>query len=47
MHMAGALDLPARDVIECDRLGASDLAIVEFRRRMIQAVRDFQAGRLA
>ena len=27
-----------------DRLGASDLAIVEFRRRMLDAVRAFQAG---
>lgn len=30
-----------------DRLGASDLAIVEFRRRMLEAVRDFQAGTAA
>ena len=28
-----------------ERLGASDLAIVQFRRTMIQAVRDFQAGK--
>ena len=28
-----------------ERLGASDLAIVQFRRRMLQAVRDFQAGK--
>ena len=27
-----------------DRLGASDLAIVEFRRQMLQAARDFAAG---
>ncbi len=27
-----------------DRLGASDLAIVEFRRQMLAAVRDFEAG---
>ncbi len=27
-----------------DRLGASDLAIVEFRRCMLEALRDFQAG---
>jgi phthalate 4,5-dioxygenase oxygenase subunit len=27
-----------------DRLGASDLAIVEFRQRMLQAVRSFMAG---
>jgi phthalate 4,5-dioxygenase oxygenase subunit len=27
-----------------DRLGASDLAIVEFRRQMVEAVRAFQAG---
>ena len=30
-----------------ERLGASDLAIVEFRRQMVQAVRDFQAGKPA
>jgi phthalate 4,5-dioxygenase oxygenase subunit len=30
-----------------DRLGASDLAIVEFRRQMIDAVRDFQEGKPA
>ncbi len=28
-----------------ERLGASDLAIVQFRRTMLQAVRDFQAGK--
>lgn len=28
----------------CDRLGASDLAIVEFRKQMVEAVRAFQAG---
>lgn len=27
-----------------DRLGASDLAIVEFRKLMVQAVKDFQQG---
>jgi phthalate 4,5-dioxygenase oxygenase subunit len=27
-----------------DRLGASDLAIVEFRKQMVEAVRAFQAG---
>ena len=30
-----------------DRLGASDLAIVEFRRQMIGAVRDFMGGKPA
>jgi len=30
-----------------DRLGASDLAVVEFRKQMLQAVRDFQAGKPA
>ena len=30
-----------------ERLGASDLAIVEFRRRMLDAVREFQAGQPA
>ena len=30
-----------------DRLGASDLAIVEFRRAMLDAVRDFQRGEAA
>jgi phthalate 4,5-dioxygenase oxygenase subunit len=30
-----------------DRLGASDLAIVEFRREMLEAVREFQQGRPA
>lgn len=30
-----------------DRLGASDLAIVAFRRQMVDAVRDFMAGRPA
>ncbi|MDB5795497.1 MAG: pht1 [Noviherbaspirillum sp.] len=30
-----------------DRLGASDLAIVEFRRQMIDAVREFQEGKPA
>jgi phthalate 4,5-dioxygenase oxygenase subunit len=30
-----------------DRLGASDLAIVEFRRQMIEAVREFQTGKPA
>ena len=30
-----------------DRLGASDLAIVEFRRQMVDAVRDFAAGKPA
>lgn len=30
-----------------DRLGASDLAIVEFRRQMVDAVRDFMAGKPA
>ncbi len=30
-----------------ERLGASDLAIVEFRRRMLEAVKDFQAGKPA
>ena len=30
-----------------DRLGASDLAVVEFRKQMVQAVRDFAAGRPA
>jgi len=30
-----------------DRLGASDLAIVEFRKQMLQAVLDFQDGQLA
>jgi len=29
-----------------DRLGASDMAIVEFRQRMLKAVRDFMAGEL-
>jgi phthalate 4,5-dioxygenase oxygenase subunit len=28
----------------CERLGASDLAVVEFRRRMLEAIRAFQAG---
>lgn len=27
-----------------ERLGASDLAIVEFRRRMLDALKEFQAG---
>lgn len=31
----------------CDRLGASDLAIVEFRRQMLDAVREFQHGKPA
>jgi phthalate 4,5-dioxygenase oxygenase subunit len=30
-----------------DRLGASDMAIVEFRRQMLDAVLDFQAGKPA
>jgi phthalate 4,5-dioxygenase oxygenase subunit len=30
-----------------DRLGASDMAIVEFRKQMLNAVRDFQAGATA
>lgn len=30
-----------------DRLGASDLAVVEFRKQMLEAVRDFQAGKPA
>jgi len=30
-----------------DRLGASDLAVVEFRRQMVAAVRDFAAGKPA
>ena len=30
-----------------DRLGASDLAIVEFRQQMIAAVKAFQAGAMA
>lgn len=30
-----------------DRLGASDLAVVEFRKQMVQAARDFAAGRPA
>ena len=30
-----------------DKLGASDLAIVEFRRRMLDALRDFEAGQPA
>ena len=30
-----------------DRLGASDLAVVEFRRQMVEAVRDFMAGKSA
>ena len=30
-----------------DRLGASDLAIVEFRKQMLEAVRDFAAGKPA
>jgi phthalate 4,5-dioxygenase oxygenase subunit len=30
-----------------DRLGASDLAVVEFRRQMVEAVRDFAAGKPA
>jgi phthalate 4,5-dioxygenase oxygenase subunit len=30
-----------------DRLGASDLAIVEFRRRMLDALKDFQNGEAA
>jgi phthalate 4,5-dioxygenase oxygenase subunit len=30
-----------------DRLGASDLAIVEFRRQMVDAVREFQQGKPA
>ena len=30
-----------------DRLGASDLAIVEFRKQMLEAVRDFIAGKPA
>lgn len=29
---------------EKDRLGASDLAVVEFRKLMLEAVRAFQAG---
>jgi phthalate 4,5-dioxygenase oxygenase subunit len=32
---------------ELDRLGASDLAIVEFRRQMIDAVKEFQSGKPA
>jgi phthalate 4,5-dioxygenase oxygenase subunit len=31
----------------CERLGASDLAIVEFRRIMVDAVREFAAGKPA
>jgi phthalate 4,5-dioxygenase len=27
-----------------ERLGASDMAVVEFRKQMLEAVRDFQAG---
>ncbi|MEP7070107.1 MAG: hypothetical protein ABI789_12740, partial [Usitatibacter sp.] len=30
-----------------ERLGASDLAIVEFRRIMVEAVKDFAAGKPA
>lgn len=30
-----------------DRLGASDLAVVEFRKQMLEAVRDFQEGKPA
>jgi phthalate 4,5-dioxygenase oxygenase subunit len=30
-----------------DRLGASDMAVVEFRKQMVEAVRDFQAGKSA
>ena len=30
-----------------ERLGASDLAVVEFRRQMLDAVRDFEAGKAA
>jgi phthalate 4,5-dioxygenase oxygenase subunit len=30
-----------------DRLGASDIAIVEFRKQMLDAVRAFQRGELA
>jgi phthalate 4,5-dioxygenase oxygenase subunit len=30
-----------------DRLGASDMAVVEFRKQMVQAVRDFQNGKPA
>ena len=30
-----------------ERLGASDLAVVEFRKQMLEAVRDFQAGKPA
>jgi phthalate 4,5-dioxygenase oxygenase subunit len=30
-----------------DRLGASDLAVVEFRRQMVAAVRDFVGGKPA
>lgn len=32
---------------ERDVLGASDVAIVEFRRQMVQAAKDFQAGEAA
>ncbi len=28
-----------------ERLGASDMAVVEFRKQMLEAVRAFQAGR--
>jgi phthalate 4,5-dioxygenase oxygenase subunit len=30
-----------------DRLGASDMAVVEFRKQMVEAVRDFQNGQPA